>query len=121
MGGAHRPGPAEPARQNDPDVPHRRAAAAEHFARRHHGRMTLDVRVHDILARLATISPTRVGATLGEECRTFGELDAGATRAAHRLAAAGVTLGDRVTWWGPTAFDTLEVGYGTSKLGGAIA
>jgi fatty-acyl-CoA synthase len=83
--------------------------------------MTLDVRVHDILARLATVSPTRVGATLGHEARTFGELDAGATRAAHRLAAAGVTVGDRVTWWGPTAFDTLEVGYGTSKVGAAIA
>jgi fatty-acyl-CoA synthase len=83
--------------------------------------MTLDVRVHDILTRLATISPDRVGATLGDAARTFGELDTGATRAAHRLAAAGVAVGDRVTWWGPTAFDTLEVGYGTSKLGAAIA
>jgi acyl-CoA synthetase (AMP-forming)/AMP-acid ligase II len=83
--------------------------------------MTLDVRIHDILARLATISPTRVGATLGDEARTFGELDRGANRAAHRLAAAGVTAGDRVTWWGPTALDTLEVGYGTSKLGAALA
>ncbi|HLM18390.1 MAG TPA: class I adenylate-forming enzyme family protein [Acidimicrobiia bacterium] len=83
--------------------------------------MTLDVRVHDILARLATVSPTRVGATLGDEARTIGELDTGATRAAHRLAAAGVAVGDRVTWWGPTAFAALEVGYGTSKLGGAIA
>ena len=27
--------------------------------------MTLDVRVHDILARLATVCPDRVGATLG--------------------------------------------------------
>lgn len=83
--------------------------------------MTLDVRVHDILARLARIAPDHVGATLGHEARTFGELDTGATRAAHRLAAAGVTAGDRVTWWGPTAFETLEVGYGTSKLGAAIA
>ncbi len=83
--------------------------------------MTLDVRVHDILARLATVCPDRVGATLGEDARTFGELDTGATRAAHRLAAAGVAVGDRVTWWGPTAFETLEVGYGTSKLGAAIA
>ena len=32
-----------------------------------------------------------------------------------------MTGGDRVTWWGPTAFDALEVGYGTSKLGAAIA
>jgi acyl-CoA synthetase (AMP-forming)/AMP-acid ligase II len=83
--------------------------------------MTLDVRIHDVLARLATVSPDRIGATLGEEARTFGELDTGAARAAHRLAAAGVTVGDRVTWWGPTAFDTLEVGYGASKLGAAIA
>jgi acyl-CoA synthetase (AMP-forming)/AMP-acid ligase II len=83
--------------------------------------MTLDVRIHDILARLAVVSPDRVGATLGTEARTFGELDAGATRAAHRLSAAGVEAGDRVTWWGPTAFEALEVGYGTSKLGAAIA
>jgi acyl-CoA synthetase (AMP-forming)/AMP-acid ligase II len=83
--------------------------------------MTLDVRVHDILARLAKVSPTRVGATLGDEARTFRELDTGATRAAHRLAGAGVAHGDRVTWWGPTALDALEVGYGTSKIGAAIA
>jgi fatty-acyl-CoA synthase len=83
--------------------------------------MTLDVRIHDLLARLATVSPDRIGATLGDDARTFRDLEAGATRAAHRLAAAGVTEGDRVTWWGPTAFDTLEVGYGTSKLGAAIA
>jgi fatty-acyl-CoA synthase len=83
--------------------------------------MTLDVRIHDILARLATVCPDRIGATLGDEARTFSELDTGATRAAHRLAAAGVGIADRVTWWGPTAFETLEVGYGTSKLGAAIA
>jgi fatty-acyl-CoA synthase len=83
--------------------------------------MTLDVRIHDVLERLATVCPARVGATLGDDARTFGELDARATRAGHRLAAAGVTVGDRVTWWGPTAFDALEVGYGTSKVGAAIA
>ena len=83
--------------------------------------MTLDVRVHDVLARMAKLAPARIGATLGDTARTFGELDTGATQAAHRLAAAGVTAGDRVTWWGPTAFEALEVGYGTSKLGAAIA
>lgn len=83
--------------------------------------MTLDVRVHDILSRLATVSPDRIGATLGDEARTFRQLDDGATRAGHRLSAAGVTVGDRVTWWGPTAFDALEVAYGTSKVGAAVA
>jgi fatty-acyl-CoA synthase len=83
--------------------------------------MTLDVRIHDILARLAKMCPARVGATLGDEARTFAELDTGATRAAHRLAAAGVARGDRVTWWGPTAFEVLEVGYGASKAGAAMA
>ena len=67
------------------------------------------------------VSPDRVGATLGDESRTFRQLDDGATRAAHRLAAAGVTVGDRVTWWGPTAFDALEVAYGTSQVGAAVA
>src|ERR1700712_1384948 len=83
--------------------------------------MALDVRIHDVLARCASVGPQRIGATLGDDARTFGELESGATRAAHRLAAAGVAVGDRVTWWGPTAFDALEVGYGTSKLGAAIA
>ena len=109
------------ARPDEPDLPHRRAAAAARYGGHDTRGMTLDVRIHDILARLATVCPDRVGATLGDEARTFGDLDTGATRAAHRLAAAGVTVGDRVTWWGPTAFETLDVGYGTSKLGAAIA
>ena len=38
----------------------------------------MDVRIHDILARAAArCSPTRIGATLGDEPRTFAELDAG--------------------------------------------
>ena len=49
--------------------------------------MTLDVRVHDILARLAQISPDRVGATLGDDARTFRELDTG--RDAGRTPAGG--------------------------------
>ncbi len=81
----------------------------------------MDVRIHDILARRAGLTPHRIGATLGDDARTFAELDAGANRAAHRLAGAGVTAHDRVVWWGPTALDALELGYGTTKLGAAIA
>ena len=81
----------------------------------------MDVRIHDLLARLAVVSPHRVGATLGDDIRTFGELDAGANRAAHRLLAEGVAPRDRVVWWGPTALDALELAYGTSKAGATIA
>jgi acyl-CoA synthetase (AMP-forming)/AMP-acid ligase II len=81
----------------------------------------MDVRIHDLLARLAVVSPRRVGATLGDDARTFAELDAGANRAAHRLVAEGVAPRDRVVWWGPTVLDALELGYGISKAGGTLA
>ena len=31
----------------------------------------MDVRIHDLLTRLATVSPQRIGATLGDDVRTF--------------------------------------------------
>jgi fatty-acyl-CoA synthase len=77
----------------------------------------MDVRIHDLLSRLAAVRPNRVGATLGDDIRTFAQLDAGANRAAHRLLAEGVAPRDRVVWWGPTALDALELGYGISKIG----
>jgi fatty-acyl-CoA synthase len=81
----------------------------------------VDVRIHDILTRVAQVSPTSTAATLRDDVRTFGELDRSSTRAAHRLAAAGVGAGDRVVWWGPTSFDALDVCYGSTKLGAALA
>ena len=50
----------------------------------------VDARIHDVLTRAARIAPGQCGATLGDEQRTFGELDAGSSQAAHRLAAEGV-------------------------------
>ena len=81
----------------------------------------MDVRIHDLLARLAAVSPRRVGATLGDDVRTFAQLDAGANRAAHRLIAEGIEPRDRVVWWGPTVLDALELAYGISKAGGTLA
>jgi fatty-acyl-CoA synthase len=81
----------------------------------------MDVRIHDLLTRLARVSPHRVGATLGDDVRTFAQLDAGANRAAHRLVAEGVAPRDRVVWWGPTVLDALELGYGISKTGATLA
>jgi len=81
----------------------------------------MDVRIHDLLARLGAVSPQRVGATLGDDVRTFAQLDAGANRAAHRLIAEGVERHDRVVWWGPTVLDALELAYGISKAGGTLA
>ena len=69
----------------------------------------------------AAVAPTRCGATLGDEQRTFAQLDAGSNRAAHRLAAEGVVPLDRVVWWGPTVLDALDVCYGVTKLGAALA
>jgi len=81
----------------------------------------VDVRIHDILTRNARLEPDRIAATLGEERRTFGELDERANRAAHRLATEGVAHRDRVVWWGPTDLAALEVCYGVTRAGGALA
>ena len=81
----------------------------------------MDVRIHDLLVRAALVSPSRVGATMGDDARTFAELDAGSNRAAHRLTGEGVRPGDRVVWWGPSALDALELGYGISKAGATLS
>src|SRR4029077_5719515 len=81
----------------------------------------MDVRIHDLLARLAAVSPQRVGATLGDDVRTFAQLDAGANPASHLLIVEGVDRHDRVVWWGPTVLDALELAYGISKAGGTLA
>jgi acyl-CoA synthetase (AMP-forming)/AMP-acid ligase II len=81
----------------------------------------MDVRIHDLLARTALVQPNRIGATLGDDTRTFAELDAGANRVAHRLVAEGVAPLDRVVWWGPSALEALELGYGISKTGAVLA
>jgi len=59
--------------------------------------------------------------TLGDEERSFADVDARSNQAAHRLRAAGVEPGDRVVWWGPTDLTALDVGYGTTKTGAALA
>src|SRR5262249_19501577 len=81
----------------------------------------MDVRIHDLLARTALVQPHRIGATLGDDARTFAALDTGANRAAHRLGAEGVGPLDRVLWWGPTTLDALELAYGVSKAGAVLA
>ncbi len=81
----------------------------------------MDVRIHDLLTRNARLEPDRLAATLGDAHRTFRDLDERANRAAHRLGAAGVAHRDRVVWWGPTDLAALEVGYGVTRAGGALA
>ena len=81
----------------------------------------MDVRIHDILTRAARLTPTRVAATLDDARRTFAEIDASSNQAAHRLRGEGVQHRDRVAWWGPTDLTALDVCYGTTKLGAALA
>jgi acyl-CoA synthetase (AMP-forming)/AMP-acid ligase II len=81
----------------------------------------VDVRIHDILGRNARLAPTQLAATLGDDVRTFGELDRRANQVAHLLGARGVGHLDRVVWWGPTALVALELCYGVTRLGAALA
>src|SRR5258705_422572 len=81
----------------------------------------MDVRIHDLLARVAAVSPRRVGATLGDDVRTFAQLDARANPAAPRWIAGGVGPGDGVGGGGPRVLAALELASGISKAGGTLA
>lgn len=63
--------------------------------------------------------PDRPAVTFAGRTRTFAELDADAARLSARLAAAGVTAGDRVAGWLDSSPDLLVAVLATWRLGAA--
>jgi acyl-CoA synthetase (AMP-forming)/AMP-acid ligase II len=74
-----------------------------------------------ILDNAARVAPDALAATLGDDARTFGELDRASNRVAHVLRAAGVERGDRVAWWGETALDAIPIFFALGRLGAVFA
>ncbi len=70
----------------------------------------------DIWEWAAARAPDRLALVCGPQRRTYAELDAGATRVAHHLRAAGIGPGDRVAIDLRNSSEYLEVMIGAFKL-----
>jgi long-chain acyl-CoA synthetase len=66
------------------------------------------------------IRPNQIALRLGDESRTYGELDDRARRVSHALHALGVRRGDRVAIMVPNSLQFFEASHGAGRLG-AIA
>ena len=74
----------------------------------------------DLVREHACSQPDAIAFMFGEEQFTFGELDRGSNRAAHALAALGVSKGDRIAYLGknhPLYFEALIA---AAKLGAVM-
>jgi long-chain acyl-CoA synthetase len=65
----------------------------------------------------AQIRPDHVALRIGDQARTYGELDDRARRAAHALAGLGVRRGDRVAVMVPNSFEFFEAVHAAGRLG----
>lgn len=83
--------------------------------------MTGGLLVGDIVRHAAQVTPHAPAVTLGDDERTFAELDAASNRAAHALRELGVEHCDRVAWWGETSIEVVELFVALAKLGAAFA
>jgi acyl-CoA synthetase (AMP-forming)/AMP-acid ligase II len=77
--------------------------------------------IGSILSTAARSAPRAIAATLGEEARTFADLDAAANRTAHALEGLGVARGDIVAWWTGPSLRSLEAMVATARLGAVLA
>jgi acyl-CoA synthetase (AMP-forming)/AMP-acid ligase II len=73
--------------------------------------------VDDILECVASTTPHRLAATLGDERTTFGELRRRSNRLANALLGLGVGPGDRVAWWSETSLDGVGLYFGLGRIG----
>jgi long-chain acyl-CoA synthetase len=64
--------------------------------------------------------PDKLAVVDGDLRLTWPQLDDRINRAAHALAAAGVTAGDRVLWLGQNSFRVLELIGAAAKLGAMV-
>ena len=74
----------------------------------------------DLVREHARSQPDAIAFMFGEEQFNFGELDRGSNRAAHALAALGVSKGDRIAYLGknhPLYFEALIA---AAKLGAVM-
>jgi long-chain acyl-CoA synthetase len=65
----------------------------------------------------AQIRPEQIALRLGDELRTYADLDDRARRAAHALRSLGVQRGDRVAVMVPNSFEFFEAVHACGRLG----
>ena len=80
-----------------------------------------DLRIGSVFVNAARAVPDRTAAILGDEALTFGQLNRRANQVAAVLVAQGLSHGDRLVSWSPTALDLVPVFAATSKLGVVFA
>jgi non-ribosomal peptide synthetase component F len=73
----------------------------------------------DIIRKRAAATPDGVALSRAGQVTTFAQIDAGSSRAAAALRAAGVVPGERVAFIGASGPAFAEVMYATAKCGGA--
>ena len=71
----------------------------------------------DVIRKRAAATPDGVALAHADQVTTFAEIDAGSSRAAAALRAAGVGPGDRVAFIGASGPVFAEVMYATAKCG----
>ncbi len=68
----------------------------------------------------ARIRPDHVALRVGEDARTYAQLDDRARRASHALARLGVRRGDRVAVMVPNSFEFFEAVHACGRLGAVV-
>jgi long-chain acyl-CoA synthetase len=68
----------------------------------------------------ARLRPEQIALRLGDESRTYAELDERARRVAQVLHAAGVRRGDRVAVMVPNSIEFFEAAHGAGRLGAVV-
>ncbi len=76
----------------------------------------MSLNLADLTEAVVDAIPDRTALICGDESRTYAEFDARANRAAHHLAAVGVTAGDHVGLHMRNSLEFLEVMLGCLKI-----
>ncbi len=66
------------------------------------------------------IRPDQIALRLGDDSRTYAELDDRARRVSHALHALGVRRGDRVAIMVPNSIEFFEASHGAGRLGAIV-
>jgi non-ribosomal peptide synthetase-like protein len=71
----------------------------------------------DLLEATAARQPDAIALRMGQQCLSYGELDAAADRVAHRLIQYGALPGRLVGLWAPRGLEALVLQAGIAKSG----
>ena len=76
--------------------------------------------IAEVVRQHARMTPDAMAFTFGDETMTFADIDAGANRTAHALAAIGVSHGDRIAYLGKNSHLYFEILLAALKYGAVM-